>query len=653
MKFTKEQQEAVLATEGNVCCIASAGSGKTSAFTTRIAYMVQEKNIQPHNILAITFTKKASEEMKKRLSKMIGKEKASKVAMGTTHSIFYRLLKVLDPEFAKLKIAPEWWKFSLLADMCKPRDSRNPNGLNLGCKAGELASFISYQKSNMVRPTDRVIINEDTDYVDSVPRESLQEAYAKYEALKVQSRQIDFDDFLLIMHEKLKQNESFREKLQNQYSHIMVDEFQDTSQIVLDIIKMINDKNVFVVGDFRQSIYKFINARVENILNFKDEFEDVKLIELNKNFRSTQNIVKLSNEIIAKSDVEKYKQYKPSESVSEVGDKVRFTLYNDEYSQIQSISHKITELQEQGSPLSEIAILVRTNAMTAPIEDIFSERDIPYDVSKSMSFFDRKEILDILSYARLAVDSEDDSSFRRIYNTPNRYLSKNFLQELDTFASERDMNLLDAVRVTPHNAEWKYKRNIDALFKIMQELKYMVDTNVNAGRFLRNVIKLTRYTHYVNENTTNASQIDEKLESMERLCEMASKFPTMKAFLAHVGTIKDKQAKSKGKDAVQIVTMHSSKGLEWDNVFVINCNEDLMPHTMNNDIEEERRLFYVACSRPRKKLFVSWFFYDSDFQIQKEGLFIEELLGKDTTDDMKKNLFRGAKEADYFYPNEG
>lgn len=650
MKLTDEQKDCVLSVEGNVVAIASAGSGKTASFTTRIAYMIQEKNINPFNILAITFTKKASEEMKRRLRKMVGKDKTDKVAMGTFHSIAYRLLKALDSDFAKLKIAPDWWRFGLLNDMCKMHDSKNPNGLNLGIKAGELASFISYQKSNMIHPTEDVLIDDNVDYVDCVSRQLLQEAYVKYEALKTQSRQIDFDDMLLYMYEKLKADTAFREKLQKQYTYIMVDEFQDSAKIVIEIIKMINKENVFVVGDFRQSIYKFINANVENILNFKDEF-NAKLIELNKNFRSTQNIVNLSNQVIANSPIEKYKDYKPSESVAEVGDKVQFTLYNDENQQITNIANKVQQLHDEGTPLSEIAILVRTNAQTAIIEDIFAEKDIPYDVSKSMSFFDRKEILDILSYARVAVDAEDDASFRRIYNTPNRYLSKDSLHTLDEFASDREMTLIEAVRVTPQNADWKFKRNIEPLIKVIDELKYQVESNVNAGRLLRNVVKSTRYMQYLNETTTSVSQIDEKTEAIEKLCEMGAKFPTIKAFLAHIGTIKDKQAKSKGKDAVQVVTIHSSKGLEWDCVFVPNCNEDLMPHHMNNDIEEERRLFYVACSRPRKKLFVSWYFYDSDFVIQKEGLFIEELLGKEQTDEMKKELFRGARESVFLYPH--
>lgn len=650
MDLTNEQKQAILTIEGNICCMASAGSGKTQSFTTRIAHMVKNKGINPMNILAISYTKLASEEMKKRLNKMIGKEKTSKLATGTFHSICYRLLKILDPEFAKLKIAPDWWRFSLINDICKMGNDKNPNGMNLGIRAGELASFISYQKSNAIEPHMDVIIDDNVDYVDCVPRKSLQEAFRTYERVKSSSRQIDFDDMLLYMYKKITTDSEFRKRVGDQYKYVMIDEFQDSSKIVIEIIKHINDYNVFVVGDYRQSIYKFINANVENILNFKDNFKNVKLIELNKNFRSTQNIVSLSNQIIDNSPIEKYKEYLHSESVAEVGDKVSFTLYQDEKIQIERIADKVEELHEEGTDLKEIAILVRTNAQTATIEDVFADRDIPYDVSKSTSFFDRKEVLDILSYARVAVDNHDDASFRRIYNTPNRYLSKVSLEELDSFASDRDLSLASAIKMKDY-PNFNARRNVEAFSKILDDLKYQVQSNVNAGRLIRNIIKSTRYVQYINDTTTNASQIDGKLESIDKLCEMGARFPTISAFLAHIISIKDKQKKAKGKDAVQVVTIHSSKGLEWDAVFVTNANEDLMPHHMNSDIEEERRLFYVACSRPRKKLFVSWFCYDVDVQIVKEGLFITELLGEEKTKEMKKQLFRGSREVTEWYPS--
>lgn len=647
--FTTEQKEAINTINGNTVVIASAGSGKTASFTTRIGNMIHNHGISPHEILAFTFTRKASEEIRKRLAKIIGKEQAKKVAIGTFHGIAYRLLKVLDPAFEKVDICPDWWKISTLNDICKPRTDRNHRGMSLPLKAGELAQFISYQKANNVKPTDTFVINDQVAFVDCVDEVHLREAYATYEQLKTESRQVDFDDFLIRFYEKLRDDEKFRSRIQGQFKYILVDEYQDTSSIVCSIIKLINDKNVFVVGDFRQGIYGFINADISNILDFKENFDDVKLIELNKNFRSTQNIVNLSNDIIGHSSIEKYKDYKPSESVAEVGDKVRLSIYQDERVQANRIADKIEDLSESGTPLSEIAILVRANAQTAIFEETLSDRDIPFDVSKSMSFFDRKEVLDLISYARLVANSEDDASFRRIINSPNRYLSKKFVEDLEKFAGAHDMNLMQAVRVTPQAGEWKFKRGIDNFTKVIQDLHYQ--SNVNAGRFLRNVVKLTRYIEYINESTISASTIPEKLDAVEKLCEIASKFPTIQAFLAHVSKIDDKKKKSKGKDAVNIMTVHASKGLEFDAVFVPNVNEDLFPHSMSVDHEEERRLFYVACSRPRKQLFVSWFFYGSDMEKLNEGMFIKELLGKDKVLEMKKSLFRGATEVHEYYPS--
>ncbi|WP_144472961.1 ATP-dependent helicase, partial [Bacillus pumilus] len=402
------------------------------------------------------------------------------------------------------------------------------------------------------------------------------------------------------------------------------------------------------LGDFTQSIFKFINANLENILNFKNTFNNVKVIELNKNFRSTQSIVRLSNDIINYSPIKKYKEYKPSESVSEVGEKVKFTLYEREGVQIDRIAEEIVALKEDGSPLKEIAVLVRTNVQTATIEEVLTELDIPFEITKSTSFFDRKEIVDILSYARLASETSDDASFRRIYNVPNRFLSKQSLEKLDKFSSEKDIPLFNAAKTTPQNSDWKFKRGIDSLINIVEEIKFQVSTNVNAGRVLKNIVKLTGYKDFINNAFTNESQVDERIEAVEKICEMASKFPTINAFLAHILKIKEKQNKSKGGDAVQIITMHSAKGLEWDNVFVIDCDSELMPHQMNDDVEEERRLFYVACSRPRKRLYISWLLYVGSERL-KEGQFIRELLGEDRINEMKKEIFRGSKESVCFY----
>ncbi len=653
MDFTNEQKEAVKTVEGNVCCIASAGSGKTMAFTTRLAYMLRELDIKSENIMAITFTSKASEEMIKRLNAMVGKKNVEGLTIGTTHSVLYKLLKANDKDVSKLKIAPDWWRFSLMNDMCLEKSGNNPNGLNLsqyGLRASELGSFISHQKNSMIGHLDDVIIDEKVEFVKDIPRDLLQQAYIKYEILKDNSRQIDFDDIIKLTYDKALENELFRNKLSNKFKYIMIDEYQDTSVIVKETIKMINSKNVFAVGDFRQSIYGFINARIENILNFSNDFQDAKIIELNKNFRSTQSIVGLSNKIISNSPIEEYKRYKPSESVSEIGEEVDFSIYLNEYIQAEHIADKIHNLKDDGHTLNEIAILLRTNSQTSTIEDVFAQQDIPYEVNKSSSFFDRREVVDILSYAKLALDTKDDESLRRIYNTPNRYLSKKFIQELESFASDEDISLYHAMEITPHNKEWKYKSNIDKIKKVVEDLRSHI--NENAGKFIRSVIYKTKYEAHIESVTTTPSSLSEKVDSLERLCEMASKFPSIKAFLAHVVVIKDKQHKSKGKDAVQLVTMHSSKGLEWDTVFVVNINDNVIPHEMSGlnyaGIEEERRVFYVACSRARTSLSISWVAYDNEMRINKESRFVKELIKKEALN-MRKKINSGEKMASFKY----
>lgn len=652
MKFTKEQNDGINAVEGCHLVVAGAGSGKTSVYTNRIGKLITVENVMPNEILAITFTKKASEEMQKRLTKLVGKERASKVAMGTFHSLGYRLLKALDGNFNRYELAPDWWVLGKLGDMCKMRSDRNPHGLNIGLRVGELAQFITYQKLNMISTTDELLIDEQVSFVDTVSKEDLRRAYVLFERLKEESRMMTFDDLLYKFYLKLRDDVAFRSRIQAQYKYVMVDEFQDSSVIMVEIVRLINDRNVFVVGDPRQSIYAFLGGKVDNILNFSENFNNVNLIDLNKNFRSTQNIVGLSNKIIANSSIKKYSQFKPSESVAEVGAPVELTLYSDERRQTLDIARKIEKLHAEGTPLSEISILVRANSQTAPFEEVLSDMDIPYDVSKSKSFFDRKEILDILSYAKLALDMTDDVSFRRIVNTPNRYLSKKFVEELERFAGDRDMSLMNATRHTHHNSDWKYKKNLDGLWKVVNDLSYQAP-NLNAGRFIRNVINTTRYNQHLNDTSINHQTAVEKLDALDRLCEMASKFPNVRAFLANVSIMSEKRNQSKGKDAVVISTIHMSKGLEWDVVFVPNVNDKLMPHDMNVSAEEERRLFYVACSRPRKELYVSLFFYGGEMEIVKESEFILELIEEPRILEMKKELFRGSAYSRIEYTNEG
>lgn len=639
VSLTSEQKQAVTTMEGNVCCIASAGSGKTSAFATRIAYMIK-KGITPSTIMAITFTKKASEEMLKRLAKLVGKDKAKQVTIGTTHSVFLKLLKQYDMEFAKYGIIQDWQRMSWCKDLCDDFDGKkNLNGLGIGIKAGQLAGFISYQKSNLVKPNDPLIFDDVTDYVSSLDEDKLREAYKRYERLKSNSRQIDFDDMLMYMHTKLSVDENFRSIMQGLFEYIMVDEFQDSSKVVTAIIKMINDRNVFVVGDFRQSIYSFMNAKVENILNFHKEFNDVTTIELNKNFRSTQRIVQISNDIISLSPIESYRDYKMSESVAEEGQPVKMTAYQNEFVQVREIGSVIQQRIEEGIAPKEIAVLVRTNSQSGGLEEHLSALEIPYELSKTTSFFDKREIMDMLAYLKLVSDHDDNDSFRRVYNNPNRYLSKASLEKLEVEAKDKDISLWNASIPSPQNANWAFKKGVGTLRNIVSNGRDMIEDGSTIKEVLQYIFETTGYKKHIADTTSTHSATVEKEDAIKRLGEMSKKFNSIQLFLTNINIIKDKQKKAKGTDCVQLSTVHSAKGLEWDVVFVVDVNEGMFPHEFNSNIEEERRLFYVACSRPRKELYVSWVVFDDEGIIVKDSQFTEELVGKEELAEMRKEIF--------------
>lgn len=650
VKFTDSQKEVIKTVDGNVCAIASAGSGKTSSFVTRIALMLKQ-GIDPSKILAITFTKKASEEMQKRLVKMVGKTLAKQVIMGTTHAIFYRLLRENIDGFDKLNIIPEWNKYQILNDLISDFDEKkNPNGLSLGCSISDLSFFFSYQKANGVRTFSGIIMDSNTEAVNHISKGRLTEAFKRYEQIKGNGRQIDFDDIMLKMLDSLERNEEFREIIQSKYSHIMIDEFQDSSKIVMDIVKLINDKNVFVVGDFRQSIYSFINARVENILNFSKNFDDVKLVEMHTNFRSSKEIVEFSNQIINNSPIPSFKDYKMSESFNgESNNKVVITAYADEYNQSKTICRNIEKLVEDGVDPKEIAILFRTNSESADYEDILTQLDIPYIVSKSVSFYDRNEIVDVLSYAQLAVDRHNDSAIRRIYNKPNRYLSKKVLADLEKFAKDNDISLYTAFKTSPMRDNWSFKRNADNLINIIDSLATYASHAGNAGDVIKKALSLSRYIEDEIIKKDGTGTAHEKETNIEKLQDSAKKFPNVKALLVHISKVKEKSKKQNAKTpSVTLSTIHSAKGLEWDYTYVISVSNGNIPHEQNyNNIEEERRLLYVACSRPRKQLHVSW--YSMKISEDKNGdvrtlnlrpsVFIQELISNEKASDMSKKAF--------------
>lgn len=609
MKLTDKQNEAVHSTSGNVLVHAGAGSGKTSSYVGRIANLIGNEKVSPTSILGLTFTKDAAENMRKKLALMVGKNKAKEVHLSTFHSFAYGILKSHYPhEYTGKTIMQDWWRMSKLYEIVSKQGYGNNIGLNLSCKAGELGSFISYQKSNMIKEGMEVIIDEKTDYVNSISHELLQEAFDIYCEAARNARAFEFDDMLVDLYYKLKEDESLLSYIKNKYNYIMVDEFQDTNTVNMEIIKMIAAENLFVVGDFRQGIYGFINANIDNILNFTENFNDVNLIELQDNFRSTDNIVGFANKVIRTSPVEGYKKFSEQLAARNIeGNPVNVNIYKDEYTEVKSIGEKILLNEDEADhDFNDFAVLARTNSQLGFYESEFANMEIPVDLSNGKSFFDRKEISDMLAYAQHALDPEDDMTLRKVINTPNRFISKAVVNKLDEYSYNNDISLEAACNRMDSGKSNANIRKVTALF---EQLREHVD-DMNASKFLKLIYAKTRYLEHIEKTTGSTSEIGMKKDSINRLFDLAKKFGTIKKFLGHVSVIKSNNSKS--REGVKLMTVHGSKGLEFNYVFLPTVTKDNFPHDMNSDAEEERRLFYVASSRAKQNMDVSFPVFTSD-----------------------------------------
>jgi len=639
MGLTKTQARAVKYLKGNALINAGAGSGKTTVTTARIMNLIANENVEPSRILALTFTKEATENMRSRLAEKIGKKRAGDVAISTFHSFAYGIMRQKFPQTYKNKtIMQGWWKMSKLYDIVSPPTNSNPIGLKMLIKAGDLGSFISYQKANMIKAGMDVIIDtERMPFLLSETRLSLQTAFDTYCEHVEYAKLIDFDDMLVDFYYKLVDHENFRQSMEDSYDYIMVDEFQDTNSINLEIIKLISNNNLFVVGDFRQGIYGFINANIDNILNFNEMFDNVETIELQENFRSTKNIVDFANKIIEVAPVEKYKKFKEQlPARSDVGDKVAVSIYTDEYSEVTGIAEKIVEKVDSGEmEHNDFAVLTRTNAQIGFFESEFANMGIPVDVSTSRSFFDRKEIADLLAYAAHAVDEDDDMSIRRIMNSPNRFISKAVISQIDEYAYNHDMNFERACSTMDAG---KSSTNVRGVVQTFAKLREHLD--MNASKFLKSIYYTTKYEYHLEKTSSTHSDLQMKIDAIEKLFDMALKFASIKTFLGHVSVIKSNSGKN--KDGVKLMTVHASKGLEFDYVFAPSATSDNYPHDMAQEVEEERRLFYVLCSRPKNTLELSFPVYTPKSEPLKISPFLLDVMGENL-EKQRKFVLTGEK----------
>ncbi len=628
-------------TDGPLMVIAGAGSGKTRVLTYRIAYLIQ-RGVDPFSILALTFTNKAAREMKSRIAEVIGEGEARNIWMGTFHSIFARILRMECERINYLRnftIYDTQDSRALIKDIIK--------GLGLDDKVYKPASIqgrISNAKNNLIDAQGysqhTEIMSEDA----QAGRPRVHEVYRAYENRCFRAQAMDFDDLLFKMNVLLRDFPDLLSKYQHKFQYILVDEYQDTNFAQYLIIKQLAAlrENLCVVGDDAQSIYGFRGANIQNILNFKKDYPDYSLYKLEQNYRSTQNIVNAANSVIAKNKDQIEKVVWTS---NEAGDRINVHRCYSDNEEGRWVATQIFDLHNQQQVhWRNAAILYRTNAQSRAFEESLRKLNVPYRIFGGLSFYQRKEIKDLIAYFRLTANFQDDEALKRIINYPARGIGKTTMDRLLVESTERDLSLWDLVadELTPPTSVKgaSLKKVIDFThmirgFRAEMESKDAHDLGMHIAKHTGLVHQL--YQDKTPEGVARYDNMQELLNGMKSFVEQAREsepdnLPTMGDFLLDVALLTDADQDDGDDNKVSLMTIHAAKGLEFGHVHVVGLEEELFPSTMalqsRSELEEERRLFYVAVTRAKKTCALSYALtrYKWGQLIQAEpSRFIEEI----------------------------
>lgn len=585
------QKKAVTCTEGPLLVLAGAGSGKTKVLTTRIAYLINEKNVDPSSILAITFTNKAAKEMKDRVIKLIGNIGYS-MKISTFHSFGLSILKehcdllgysknftIIDSDDSMTLIKKIVKDLNLDSKIFNPKMIRNK---------------ISGAKNELMDPAEYVR------FANTDMEEKIVSVYERYQKRLKLNNSFDFDDLLMLPIKLLKENPDVLKQYQEKFKYVMVDEYQDTNQAQYILTKMMSAKykNICVVGDNDQSIYMFRGANYRNILNFEKDYKNTSVILLEENYRSTKNILDVANSIIKNN---KSRKDKTLWTNNDDGLKIKYHRSSNEKDESFYVVGEIKKLLNNGVPLSEIAVLYRANAQSRNIEEVLLRDNIPYKVVGAFYFYNRKEIKNLIAYLKLIYNHNDDNSLTRIINVPKRGIGLKAIENLNTKAMLEEKSLYDSLST---QKELDFKRLIDDLSKKSEtmSLTELVDCILNDSK-MKEELELEK---------TIESEV--RLENLEEFKSITKSFEESKGivslgeFLEEISLVSDVEEYKNNTNVVTLMTIHSAKGLEFDNVFLIGMEEGLFPHAncLNDaeELEEERRLCYVAVTRARKRLWL-------------------------------------------------
>ncbi len=622
--LNEEQKKAVLCTEGPVLIVAGAGSGKTRVLTSRIAWILAG-GTDPSRILALTFTKKAAAEMKERIALMVGARESRRLVMGTFHAVFVRFLR----EYAEFLGYPAQFTIYDTADSQSAiKACIKELGLDdKNYKPREILSRISMAKNNLLSPSG---YRSSTD-VQAADQHShkprIADIYELYQKKMKQAGVMDFDDILLNMNYLLKDNRDALLSISDRFSHIMVDEYQDTNRSQYLILKKLSalHHNICVVGDDSQSIYAFRGARIENILNFKKDYPECKLFRLERNYRSTGTIVNAANSLIAHNEG---RIPKHCYAVGEDGEKIRILkTFSEQEEAMMVVSGIMARMRSDSAKYQDFAILYRTNAQSRVLEEQLRRRNIPYLIYSGNSFFERAEVKDMMAYFKLVVNPGDDESFKRVVNKPARGIGDTSVSALNECARVNGCSLFQAA-FRPDLANFGLKPAAETK---IQTFCRMIDS-LAAGVLKTDAFDLARkiadvsglYAFYKSDNsieglarTANVEELVNSVQAfVEERREEAEDIPsdavfTLDDYLENVSLLSnvDMTDDEDSSNRVSLMTVHSAKGLEYPYVFVTGLEENLFPSlsmlSSRQDIEEERRLFYVAVTRAKRSLTLS------------------------------------------------
>lgn len=632
------QRDAVLCINGPILVIAGAGSGKTRVLTYKIAHLINS-GINSRKILALTFTNKAAREMKLRIAELIGEKEASGLWMGTFHSVFSKILRF---EAESLGFTSNFTIFD--TDDSKSMLTSIIKELQLDTqvyKPNEIYSQISMAKNNLITPNAYAANGELLEKDRYRKRPYFSDIYLRYFNKCKLSNAMDFDDLLLYTNILFRDFPEILAKYQNKFNNILVDEYQDTNFSQYLIIKKLaaSHKNICIVGDDSQSIYSFRGAKIENILNFKSDYPEHKIFKLEQNYRSSQNIVDAANSLIEKN---KSRIPKTVFSEKEKGEKIKILKTFTDAEEGYHVAEDIINRKIQYSfNYSDFAILYRTNAQSRVFEEVFIKKNIPYKVLGSISFYQRKEIKDILAYFRLIINNSDEQAIRRIINYPTRGIGETSINKIIAVSTSESKSFWEVLcNIQNYDIGLRGKAN-ESSKKFIELIKYfssMLESSP-ATELADEIIRKTGllqdlYNDKTPEGIERASNIDQLMSAIQFFCnEYEDGIPTLDKFLESVALLTDADINDKdSSDKVTLMTVHSSKGLEFNNVYIAGAEEDLFPYYLSKDslqgIEEERRLFYVALTRACKYAHISFAeqrFRFGDYVYSKPSRFIGEL----------------------------